>query len=64
VLSLGYQTLMNRTGQQGDADLGGSGGFENIDIQVAPFLNDAKVNSAGSGHRSPASTPVLLRFWW
>jgi hypothetical protein len=67
---------MNRTGQQGDAvsvdliaevlagdaDLGGSGGFQDIDIQVVPFLNGARVNRASSGHGSLVSTLVLLAF--
>jgi hypothetical protein len=75
VLTLGYQALVNRAGQQGDAvpadliaevltgdaDLGGSGGSQNIAIQVVPFLNGARVSRASSGHRSLAGTPVLLR---
>jgi len=71
VLSLGNQTLMNRTGQQGDAvpahhitevlashaDLWGAGGFQDIDIQVVPLLCG---NGVSSRHRSRASTSVLL----
>ena len=71
VLALGNESLMNRAGEQGDAvpphlvakvlaghtDPGGAGGSQDIDIQVVPLLSGNRVSS---GHRSEASTSVLL----
>jgi len=66
--------MVNRAGQQGDAvsadliaevltgdaDIGGSGGSQNIAIQVVPFLNGARVSRASSGHRSLVGTSALV----
>jgi hypothetical protein len=72
VLTLRNQTLMNRTGQQGDAvpadlvaevlagdaDGTGAGRFEDIPLQVIPLFWVGQ--DTGSGHRRSAGTPVLL----
>ena len=71
MLSLRNESLMDRTGKKSDAvptdlvtevlaghaDPGGVGGFQDIDIQVVPLLSGNGINS---GHRSQASTSVLL----
>jgi len=41
----------------GDADPGGAGGSQDIDVQVVPLLCG---NGIGGRHRSQASTSVLL----
>ena len=72
MLALGDQTLVNRAGQQGDAVLAdlvaevltgdadgtGTGWAQNTPLQVVPLLS--RDSGTGSGHRSRASTPVLL----
>ena len=75
MLPLRNQTLMYRTGEQGDAvsadliaevlaghtDPLGAGRTQDIHAQVRPFLNGFRVSRASSGHRSQESTPVLVR---
>jgi hypothetical protein len=72
VLPLRTQTLVNRTGQQGDAvpadlvaevlagdaDRPRAGWFEDIPLQVIPLFWMSQVT--GNGHKSTASTPVLV----
>lgn len=77
VLTLGDQTLMDRTGQHrdavpadlvaevlaGDADSVRAGRAQDIHIQVVPLLR--RQHRASSGHRRQASTPVLFaECWW
>ena len=71
VLPLRNQTLMNRTGQKGDAvpahlitevlashaDPGGAGRSKDIYFQIIPLLSGNGINSR---HRSQASTSALL----
>jgi len=70
MLALGNQTLMNRTGQQGDAvpadfvaevlagdaEGTGAGWLQDIPVQVIPLFCG---NGVSGRHRSQASTPVL-----
>ncbi len=72
VLSLRDQTLVNRTGEQGDAvpahliakvlagdaDGTGTGWLQDIPVQVIPLL--CVCLGIGGRHSSTASTPVLL----
>ena len=73
------QTLVNRTGEQGDAvvadlvtealaghaDPCGAGGSQDVDIQVLPLLSGSgRWHRADSRHRWRAGTPVLLVVGW
>jgi len=75
VLTLGNESLMNRTGKQGDAvpadliaevlashaDLWGAGGFQDFDIQVVPLLGGGgRGHRESGGHRTEADTSVLF----
>ncbi len=77
MLPLGNQTLMNGTGGQGDAvpadlitevlagdaDRPRAGWLEDIPLQVIPLFWMSQVT--GNGHKSTASTPVLVTVgWW
>ena len=75
VFPLGNQTLMNRTGQQGDAvpadlvakvltgdtDRPNAGWFEDIPLKELPLLSrSGRWHGDSRGHRTRANTPVLL----
>jgi hypothetical protein len=80
VLSLRNQTLVNRTGEKGDAmpadlvakvlagnaDRPRAGWFEDIPLKELPLLSGGRRwHRESRGHRTKADTPVLLTGrWW
>ena len=79
MLALRDQTLVNRTGEQGDAvpadlitevlashaDRPRAGWFKDIPLKELPFLRGGRRwHRADSRHRTEADTPVLLTLWW